>query len=168
MITISNNNKNSIYRERLGEELKFTRLSKNYTIEDIVYMAEISKTSVQNIEKGTAKDIDLYVAYAQAVKYPLATLTDFNIPLKPINELPDDRLKSLNLTANIRKYIVNTNFLSKGKVVAEIKEELLRLNLIPEELKSVNIGGVMRNLKDDGIVNIGEKVGRKIVYFKPK
>lgn len=164
----SNINESSYYRENLGTKLKYYRLKKHFSIDDIAYMTGVSRSSVIKVEAGKAKDIDSYINYGKAVEYPLETLTDFNIPLKPINELPEDRLKSLNLTAKVREHIVNNDFLSKGKVVAEIKEELLRLNLIPEELKSVDVGGVMRNLKDDGIVTIGEKVGRKIVYLKSR
>ncbi len=156
------------YRENIGSKLKYYRLKKLFSIDDIAYMTGVSRSSVIKVEAGTAKDIDSYINYGKAVEYPLETLNDFNIPLKPINNLPEDRLKSLNLTAKIRQHIVNTNFLSKGKVVSEIKAELLRLNLIPEELKSVDIGGVMRNLKDDGIVTTGKKLAKKLVYFKSK
>src|SRR5690606_30787507 len=121
------NDRNTKYRESIGHKLKEYRLKNFLSIDDIVYMSEISKSSVLKVEKGTAKDIDLYVEYAKAVQYPLATLTDFNIPLKPINKLPKERLEAVNLTAKIREHIVNSSFLKTGKVVAEIKEELLRL-----------------------------------------
>lgn len=159
-------NDSSYYRENLGSNLKYYRLKKHFSIDDIAYMTGVSRSSIIKVEAGKAKDIDSYINYGKAVEYPLETLTDFNIPLKPRNELPEDRLRSLNLTAKVKDHIINTNFLITGKVVAEIREELLRLNVIPEEIKSVDIGGVMRNLKDDGIVTIGEKIGRKIVYFK--
>lgn len=162
------NNRNSIYRESIGHKLKEYRLKNFLSIDDIIFMSEISKSSVVKVEKGTAKDIDLYVEYAKAVQYPLATLTDFNIPLKPINELPKDRLEAVNLTAKIREHIVKSNFLAKGKTVAEIKDELVRLKLIPKDIKSVAIAGVMRNLKNDEFVVTGEKQGRKEVYFKAK
>src|SRR5690606_3955765 len=158
------NHRNSIYRESIGQKLKEYRLKNFLSIDDIIIMTEISKSSVVKVEKGTAKDIDLYVEYAKAVQYPLATLTDFNIPLKPVNKLPKDRLEAVNLTAKSREHIVKSNFLNKGKTVSEIKDELVRLKLVPKDVQSVAIAGVMRNLKDDGLVITGEKVGRKVVY----
>ena len=154
------------YRENLGSKLKYYRLKKNYSLDDIAYLTGISRSSIIKVEAGKAKDIDSYINYGKAVEYPLETLTDFEIPLIAVNKLPEDRLKSLNLTAKVREHIVSTDFLTTGKVVAEIREELLRLNVIPEELKSVTIAGVMRNLTDDGLVTIGDKVGRKVVYLK--
>lgn len=162
------NHRKSQYRENIGLKLKEYRLKKFLSIDDIIYMAEISKSSVIKVEKGIAKDIDLYVEYAKSVQYPLATLIDFNIPLKPINKLPKDRLEAVNLTAKIREHIVKSNFLNKGKTVAEIKDELVMLKLVTEDIKSVAIAGVMRNLKEDGLVKTGDKVGRKVVYFKSK
>ncbi|RRA95895.1 hypothetical protein [Paenimyroides viscosum] len=160
------NDRNTKFRESIGHKLKEYRLKNFLSIDDIVYMSEISKSSVLKAEKGTAKDIDLYVEYAKAVQYPLATLTDFNIPLIPINTLPKERLEAVNLTAKIREHIVNSRFLKAGKVVAEIKEELLRLKLIPKETTSQAVAGVMRNLKEDGLVATADKKGRKEVYLK--
>lgn len=162
------NNRNSIYRENIGHKLKEYRLKNFLSIDDIIFMSEISKSSVLKVEKGTAKDIDLYVEYAKAVQYPLATLTDFNIPLKPLNKLPKDRLEAVNLTAKIREHIVKSNFLTKGKTVAEIKDELVRLKLVPNDIQSVAIAGVMRNLKNDEFIVTGEKKGRKEVYYMEK
>jgi len=160
------NNRNSVYRESIGHKLKEYRLKNFLSIDDIIFMTKISKSSVVKVEKGTAKDIDLYVEYAKAVQYPLATLTDFNIPLKPLNKLPKDRLERVNLTAKIREHIVKSNFLIKGKTVSEIKDELVILKLVSKEITSVAVAGVMRNLNDDGLVTTGNKVGRKVVYFK--
>ena len=155
------------YRINLGKILRAKRIDNLYTIEDIVYMTGISKSTVIKIEKGEAKIIDNYVEYAKAVKYPLATLNDFKIPLIPLNKLPNDRLEAVNLTAKIREHIVRSNFLNKGKTVAEIKDELIKLRLVSKDIKSVAIAGVMRNLKDDGLVTTGDKIGRKEVYLKP-
>ncbi|MBA6153848.1 helix-turn-helix domain-containing protein [Gelidibacter maritimus] len=162
----SNTNSISFYREKLGSKLKSYRLGKYLSIEDVIYMTEISKSSIIKIEKGEAKNIDLYIEYAKAVQYPLETLIDFKIPLKPKKELPKERKEATKLTAKIREHIVNTNFLKVGKTVAEIKIELLRINTIDKNITSTAIAGVMRNLKQDELVKTGEKVGRKDVYYK--
>jgi len=158
----------SKYREQIGAKLRSHRLKLFLSIDDIILMTEISKSSVLKVEKGIAKDIDLYIEYAKAVQYPLETLLDFKIRLKPLNELPKDRLESLKLTSKIREHIVNANFLNKGKTVAEIKEELIRLKLVPKDITSVAIAGVMRNLKNDELVSSEETTGRKVIYIKPK
>ncbi|MGV0923436.1 helix-turn-helix transcriptional regulator [Empedobacter tilapiae] len=161
-------NKTSLYKINLGNKLRSLRIEKLYTIDDIVYMTEISRSTIIKIEKGEAKIIDYYVEYAKAVQYPLETLVDLNIPLIPLNQLPKDRLESLKLTSKIREHIVNTNFLNEGKIVAEIKEELVRLKLVPKDITSVAIAGVMRNLKNDELVSSEETTGRKAIYIKPK
>lgn len=72
---------------------------------------------------------------------------------------------------NFSQILINigkSNVLNKGKTVSEIKDELVILKLVSQDIKSVAIAGVMRNLKDDGLVTIGEKLGRKLVYFKAK
>lgn len=154
------------YRELLGKKLMEKRIQLNYARKDISIMTTIPENTINSIEKGITINIDYYVEYGKAVKYPLETLKDFNIMLKPINKLPKERLEAVNLTAKIREYIVKSNFLKTGKVIAEIKDELLRLKLISGETTSQAIAGVMRNLKEDGLVRTGDKVGRKEVYFK--
>lgn len=154
------------YREILGKILMDKRIEFNYSRKDISIMTTIPENTINSIEKGITINIDYYVEYAKAVQYPLATLTDFNIQLNPINKLPKERLEAVNLTAKIREHIVKSNFLETGKVVAEIKDELLRLKLISKETTSQAVAGVMRNLKEDGVITAGDKVGRKEVYFK--
>lgn len=156
------------YREILGKNLMVKRIEFNYSRKDISIMTTIPENTVNSIEKGITINIDYYVEYAKAVQYPLATLTDFNIPLKPVNKLPKDRLETVNLTAKIRQYIVKSNFLDNGKVVSEIMDELIRLKLVSNDIKSQSVAGVMRNLKEDGFVSTGEKQGRKEVYLKMK
>ena len=93
-------------------------------------------------------------------------MIDFKIPLKPKKELPKERKEATKLTAKIREHIVNSNFLKVGKTVAEIKTELLRINVIDKTITSTAIAGVMRNLKQDELIKTGEKIGRKEVYLK--
>ncbi|WP_313359720.1 hypothetical protein, partial [Empedobacter sp.] len=65
----------------------------------------------------------------------------------------------------VKEYILNTNFLNQGKTIAEIKEELVRLKLVPKDITSVAIAGVMRNLKNDEVVSSEETTGRKAIYI---
>lgn|SRR5690606_5895161 len=161
-----NINDPAYYRKAIGEKLRFYRIKYFFSLEDIAFMTGISRSSVIKVEKGTAKDFDSYILYAKSVQYSLETLTDFNIPLKPLNRLTDNRLNSIKLTAKIKEYIVNTEFLSDGKLVSEIKNELLRLNLISNDVKTVDISGVMRNLKEVGLIRVENQKGRKLTYYK--
>jgi len=142
------------------------RIQLNYARIDISLMTTIPENTINSIEKGITINIDYYVEYGKAVKYPLQTLLDFKIPLKSKRDLPQERREAVKLTSKIRQHIITTNFLSDGKTVAEIKNELVRLKSVPKETKSQAIAGIMRNLKDDDIVAIGYKTGRKIVYYK--
>ena len=155
----------AIYRIKIGTKLKQKRLDNCLAIRDIIDMTGISKSTVLKIEKGEAKNIDNYVEYAKAVKYPLETLEDLNIKLVPLKELSDERKDATRLTSKIRKYILNTLFLTDGKSISDIRTELIRINQIEENVKSVNIAGVMRNLADDDIIK-KEKLGQKNLYFK--
>lgn len=58
-------------------------------------------------------------------------------------------------------------FLIKAKLT-KIKDGLVRLNLVSKDIQSISINGVMRNLKDDGLVTTGDKVRRKVVYYMEK
>ena len=155
----------TIYRIKIGTKLKQKRLDNCFAIRDIIDMTGISKSTILKIEKGEAKNIDNYVEYAKAVQYPLETLEDLNIKLVPLKELSDERKDATRLTSKIRKYIINTIFLTDGKSISDIRTELIRINQIEKNVKSVNIAGVMRNLADDNIIK-KEKLGQKNLYFK--
>lgn len=158
-------NKVPIYRVKLGVKLKEIRLEKGFSINDIIEMTSISKSSILKIEKGEAKNIDNYVEYAKAIEYPLETLVDFKIKLEPLNQLSSERKEATKLTAKIRKHVVNSTFLIVGKTIAEIRDELIRINQIDSKVKSVDIAGVMRNLTDDDVIK-KEKLGNKNLYLK--
>jgi transcriptional regulator with XRE-family HTH domain len=158
-------NKVPIYRVKLGSKLKEIRLEKGFSINDIIEMTSISKSSILKIEKGEAKNIDNYVEYAKAVEYPLENLVDFKIKLEPLNQLSTERKEATKLTAKIRKHIVNTAFLIDGKTIAEIRDELIRINQIDSKVESTDIAGVMRNLADDDVIK-KEKLRNKNLYLK--
>lgn len=152
-----------IYRRKTGSELKRRRVKEGYSIDDIVTMTSVSRSSIIKIENGNSINIDFIIEYAKAVKYPLKTLKDLGIKLKPLNELNTDG--KINLTSKIREHIVNNKFLKDGKEVAEIRRELLRKKLIGESVDSTAIAGVMRNLLNDEVVK-AKKSGRKNLYYK--
>lgn len=154
------------YRTRIGEKLKESRKNNSFSISDVAEMLGTSDKTIRNTENGITTNIDYYVEYAKAVKYPLSTLLDFNIKLKPKYPLSSKRAESVKLTSKIRKYIIRTDFLESGKNVSEIRNELLDLKQITKSVSSTNIAGVMRNLVQDEIVKVSNKDGRKNVYVK--
>lgn len=155
------------YRENIGKKLKLHRIIKNFSVNDVAYMLGTSDKTISNTESGKTTNIDYYVEYAKAVQYPMETLLDFKISMIPRNPLPNERLEGTKLTAKIRKSIIESNFLSNGRTVAKIHEELIRLNQITStQVSSTAIAGVMRNLASDNIVKVGGKDGRKNLYVK--
>ncbi len=157
-----------IFRKEVGRILRKKRIKLEYSLDDIVEMTLVSKSSIINIENGDSSNIDFIIEYSKAVGYDLNTLTSFGIKLKPLKELKEDKKSKVSLTYKVKEYIVNTNFLNQGKTIAEIKEELVRLKLVPKDITSVAIAGVMRNFKNDDLVSSEETTGRKAIYTKPK
>lgn len=155
------------FRNILGEKLREKRLELNYSVSDISYMTTIPQNTVVSIEKGKTANIDYYVEYAKAVNYPIGKLTDFGIKLIPRIPLSSERKEATKLTAKIREFIIQGNFLSIGKTVAQIQDELIKLKQISTtQVGSTDIAGVMRNLVSDNIVKIGGKDGRKNLYVR--
>lgn len=157
------------YRENIGKSLRQKRIDLDFSVSDIAYMTTITDNTVLSIEKGITTNIDYYVEYAKAVKYPLETLHDFKIELVPTRTLPPERQEKVKLTSKIRKSIIETKFLKSGKTVSEIKDELVRLKLIDEKkITSTEISGVLRNLVQDKIIKVASKEGRKNLYVRIK
>jgi len=155
------------YRENIGRKLRLHRIMRNFSVSDVAYMLGTSDKTISNTESGKTTNIDYYVEYAKAVQYPMETLVDFKISLTPINPLPSERQEATKLTAKIRQSIIESNFLSDGRTVAQIREELAKLKQINlEEVSSTDIAGVMRNLANDNVVKVGDKDGRKNKYVK--
>lgn len=152
-----------LYRTLLGKRLREERLKLRLSVSDVAYMTTISDNTINSIEKGITTNIDYYVEYAKAVKYPLQTLRDFGIALKPLRNLKGK--ENLGLTSKVRKYILETSFLNESKTVAELQEHLLKLKLIDKETTSTKLAGVMRSLLKEGVV-VATKQGRKNLYLK--
>lgn len=163
----NNNTTATLYRKKLGETLKRKREEKGYSIPDIICMSGLSKSTVHKVESGEAKTIDSYINYAVSVEYQFATLADFKIKLTPVRIFSPELRERSKLTQKIRQYIIQNNFLSNGKTVAQIHDELIKLKQISAtQVSSTGIAGVMRNLSSDNIVKVGGKVGRKNLYVK--
>ena len=155
------------YRKKTGKKLKLHRIMRNFSVSDVAYMLGTSDKTISNTESGKTTNIDYYVEYAKAVQYPMETLLDFKISMIPRNPLPNERLEATKLTARIRQSIIESNFLSNGRTVAQIRDELAKLNQIDtNDVTSSHVAGVMRNLANDNIVKVAEKDGRKNLYVR--
>lgn len=157
------------YRKFIGENLRQYRINEGYTLKDVNIMTDIQITTLVDLEKGEVTNIDYYVEYAKAVKYPLATLRQAKIKMQPKNTLSKESQERIKLTREIRKHIINTGFLSEEKTSKDIQEELERLKAIPKgSVETKEIAGVMRNMIADDVIKKGSKVGNKNRYILNK
>lgn len=153
------------YRTLIGLKLRKKRITLNYSVGDIAFMMDIPERTVISMEGGEVTNIDYYVEYAKAVRYPMETLRSLNIPLEPLRPLPQERKDKIRLTHLIRERIVKGGFLKERRSVEDIRNELIALKLIPKDNSySKKIAGIMRNLVDDQSVTVVEKSGRKNLY----
>lgn len=153
------------YRILIGKDLRECRQNLGYSLSDICDMTGIPINTILNIEKGVTINIDYYFEFAKAVNYPFKTLHNLNIPIKPTYELSEEKKERSFLTKKIRENIISNKFLGKGKLVEEIIDRLVELNLINREKdSSKEVAGVMRNLVEDCTVKVREKVNRKNIY----
>lgn len=153
------------YRIYIGKELRKYRIEAGYTLENIKEMTEISIKSIKSMENGTLTNIDYYIVYAKAVKYPLVTLKQAGIDLTPLYILSEESYNAVKLTNSIRIKILNTGFLKVERLGSDIRDELLRLKLISEETTTSDISGVMRNLIEYGLVKVSKIVKKKHYYI---
>lgn len=153
-----------LYKRKLGQILKTKRENLGYTIEDIVFMTSISRSSIIKVEKGETNNIDFFVEYGKSVNYGLEPLNNFGIALVSTNQLSKERKVILRLTQRIR-ILINDGFFNTGRDVLSIRLELCKIDTLYENINSVKVSGVLRNLFKEGIISV-EKKGRKNIYRK--
>lgn len=157
------------YRIFIGKNLKEQRINEGYTLNDIREMSGIPLNTLVGLEKGEVTNIDYYVEYAKAVKYPLATLRQAKIKMQPLKKLSKESLQRINLTKEVRDNIIKKGFLSKGKSSQQIIDELERLKVVPKDsVATTDIAGIMRNMIADDTVKVDSKAGNKNTYILNK
>lgn len=153
------------YKKIIGERLRVKREKGKITREAVIDITGVSKSSIIQVEKGAAKDIDFYVKYAKAVNYSLSELMDVDFSLVSINELSSNmKLTTSQVTQNIRN-LLEGPFFSETKTVADIKKNLLEKELIEETVSSNAISAALLNLRKEGIIG-AVKIGGKYHYKK--
>ncbi|MEK6485533.1 helix-turn-helix transcriptional regulator [Myroides odoratimimus] len=151
------------YKLTIGLKLKKKREELDFTVENIASITGVSKGSVYRVESGTAEDIDFYVKYAIAVKYPLKELMDIDLSMVKMTNSVVIKKKSIYLTKNIRSLIKN-NFFSEYRSTNDIREKLLEMKLIDNSVKSSVISNVLINLKKDGSLTAKKEENKN--YYK--
>ncbi|SFJ89026.1 helix-turn-helix domain-containing protein [Myroides guanonis] len=155
-----------LYIKELATKLRAKRIERGYTIADICKMIGVVKETLSKIEKGESKNIIHLLDYARAVGVEFSSLESMNLSFEPLVPLSEEELNETGLTAIIRKHIINTTFLDTGKVVAQIKDELVGKGLIDKGTKSNVISNVMSNLlKEKEVSNISKNPSTR-VYIK--
>lgn len=156
----------NLYIKELATNLRSKRIERGYTIANICKMIGVVKGTLSTIEKGESKNMIHLLDYARAVGVEFPTLKAMNLSFEPLVPLSEEELKDTGLTAIIRKHIINTKFLDSGKVVAQIKDELVGKGLIDKDTKSNVISNVMSNLlKEKEVSNISKNPSTR-VYIK--
>lgn len=151
------------YKLTIGLKLKKKREELDLTVENIVSITGVSKGSVYRVESGTAEDIDFYVKYSIAVKYPLKELMDVDLSMVIMNNSVVIKNRNLSLTKNIRDLIKNS-FFSEYRSTNDIREKLLEMKLIDNSVKSSVISNVLINLKKDGSLTAKKEENKN--YYK--
>lgn len=160
------------YRVRLGAELKLVRDSLYYTKSMVAEMLGVSVITIGNIEKGVTINIDYYVEYAKSVGYPLGTLTEYNIEMKPLYPLSQDITGDINFTKVIHINILESGFLDEKRTLEEIRTQLYITN---PDLKllidKANISSILGHLKKEKLIKFipgtdGERGMKKGAYKK--
>ncbi|GAA4326173.1 hypothetical protein GCM10023149_28830 [Mucilaginibacter gynuensis] len=155
----------NITLKNLGVVLKEQRMEKGFSLDDMVQMTGFPKSTILNIEKGSATNISYYIAYGQAVDFSIL-VSDIKIKLKSRYELSPDRKSRKFLTLKIRS-LYKEDFFSEKKAVHQVIEKLISLHKFEnsKELSS-SVSGILRNFVEDDLLELVEKKGRNNIYIK--
>lgn len=154
-------------KQIIGEKLKGRRLSLEYSLSDISDMTDFSKSTVINLEKGIATNLDYYIGYAKAIDLKLPKLFDLPILYKPKYELSEDKKNRIFLSKKMRLLYTTHDFFRNHVTVDDIilhfekHKELTRTRKL-----SVDISRILLNWVEDGVLYVVEKRGRINVYRK--
>ncbi|SFT05157.1 helix-turn-helix domain-containing protein [Mucilaginibacter polytrichastri] len=164
MIKRAKNYSNKHVTESLGVLLKNTRITLGYSLGDLSEMTQFPKSTIINLENGLSTNIHYYVAYAQAVEFPILPI---DLVFKPIFELSPERKERLFLTHKINELVKDQLYFQSKRSVGEIIIELRKIYKIEtSRILSTNVSRVLLNLVEDGILELAEKKGRNNLYVK--
>lgn len=154
-------------KETIGATLKEKRIELGYSLGDAADMTDFSKSTISNLESGTATNLDYYITYAQAIKVHLPILFDIPIEYKPRQELSADKQNRIFLSRKIRVLFYEEDFFRNNVTVNDIISRLVKKVEVGKNDKlSTNVSRVLLNWVEDGLIQLVEKRGRNNVYAK--
>jgi transcriptional regulator with XRE-family HTH domain len=152
-------------KENIGNKLKEKRLFIGYSLGDISDMTDFSKSTVINLEKGKATNIDYYIGYAQALDFKLSKLFDVQISYKPRYQLSQNKKDRIFLTRKLFKLRNEESFFLAEVTVEDVINRLLQKNeIINKKQISSDVSRILLNWVEDGTLNLVRKQGRNNVY----
>jgi len=153
-------------KQNIGVKLKEERLLLGYSIGDIADMTDFSKSTIINLEKGIATNIDYYIGYAKAINLKLQKLFDIPIEYKPKFELSEDKKNRIFLSKRIKKLIIEQNLFQNKIGVDDVITILIENDLTRSKKLSTDVSRILLNWVEDGTLVVVEKKGRKNLYMK--
>ncbi|MCS4167646.1 helix-turn-helix domain-containing protein [Sphingobacterium sp. BIGb0116] len=155
-------------RKILGQHLRKLRQEDNFSLDDIAFMSNLSKSAVWNVEEGISYDIDQYMEYASTLGrgfYTLFKEAMITYSVGPRLALPPDRLARINLTAKIKDMIPSTEWFKEETTVEQIATLLIEKKGIEKNSKlSSSISTILGNWVKEGLLE-SRKV-RNINYYR--
>ncbi|MGE8377260.1 MAG: helix-turn-helix domain-containing protein [Sphingobacterium sp.] len=157
-------------RKILGQYLRKLRQEDNFSLDDIAFMSNLSKSAVWNVEEGISYDIDQYMEYASTLGRGFHSLFKeamITYSVGPRLALPPERLARINLTAKIKDMISSEELFREETTVEKILNLLIEKKGTEKKSKlSSSISTILGNWVKDGMLE-SRKTGN-INYYKFK
>ncbi|MDF2514870.1 MAG: hypothetical protein K0R59_166 [Sphingobacterium sp.] len=155
-------------RKILGQRLRKLRQEENFSLDDIAFMSNLSKSTVWNVEEGISYDIDQYIEYASTLGKGFPILFKeamINYSIGPRLSLPQERLTRIKLTAQIKEMIASEGLFKEETTVEFISNLLVEKKGIEKTSKlSSSISTILGNWVKDELLD-SKKAGN-INYYK--
>jgi len=143
-------------RKSLGLYLRKTRLAENYSLDDIEFISELTKSVIWRVEEGLAYDIDQYIEYASVLGKTFHTLFKeamISYPVGPRLALSPERMARVGLTTKIKELVTEEKLFEIETTVEHISTLLTQKKRVEKTKKlSSSISTVLTNWVDDGIL----------------
>src|SRR5690606_25345119 len=132
------------------------RLAENYSLDDIEFISELTKSVAWRVEEGLSYDIDQYIEYASVLgKSFHAIFKDASISYSvgPRLALTPERVARIGLTAKIKELISEYKIFTKETTVENVSTLLITTGRAEKTAKlSSSISTVLTNWVRDGLM----------------
>lgn len=157
-------------RKSIGLYLRKCRLSENYSLDDIAFISELTKSVVWRVEEGLSYDMDQYIEYASVLGKTFHSIfkeAPISYSVGPRLALSPERLARIGLTYKIKELVSERGLFTQETTVENISTLLIETKNIEKTNKlSSSISTVLTNWVNDGILT-SRKAG-KINHYKFK